>query len=104
MRLASLRSAQSEAILKDPSNYWISVINAGRFFPLNETQEGVADSDPVGTVIARLMCVADAIALAPHSVASVDGRNSSEIECSLIEKFYNQGERAKRASLDEDEK
>lgn len=27
---------QSEAILQDPSNYWISVINAGRHFSLDE--------------------------------------------------------------------
>jgi len=31
---------QSDAILKDPSDYWISVINAGRALKLNEVKPG----------------------------------------------------------------
>ena len=42
---------QSELILSDPSNYWISVINVGRAFNLSVLQEGYEDSDPVGNVI-----------------------------------------------------
>ena len=39
---------QSEAILKDPSNYWISVINAGRHFQLDTVMGGMKDADCVG--------------------------------------------------------
>ena len=46
---------QSEAILKDPSNYWISVINVGRHFMLDEVMgEKMKDSDAVGRVIVRV--------------------------------------------------
>ena len=67
---------QSEAILKDPSGYWISVINAGRHFSLDTVMganmgpgEEMKDSDGVGQVIGRLMLVADVLAVNPKSVA-----------------------------------
>ena len=67
---------QSEAILKDPSNYWISVINAGRHFSLDEVMgldiglgEGMKDSEGVGKVIGRLMMIADVLAVNPKSIA-----------------------------------
>jgi hypothetical protein len=67
---------QSDAILKDPSNYWISVINAGRHFSLDTVMgsgiglgEGMKDSENVGAVIGRLMMVADVLAVNPKSVA-----------------------------------
>jgi tyrosyl-tRNA synthetase len=72
---------QSEAILRDPSNYWISVINAGRHFSLDEVMMGGAnnvkgggggsmkDSEGVGKVIGRLMMVADVLAVNPRSIA-----------------------------------
>ena len=67
---------QSDAILKDPSNYWISVINAGRHFSLDTVMgsgiglgEGMKDSEQVGAVIGRLMLVADALAVNPKSIA-----------------------------------
>jgi len=78
---------QSEAILKDPSNYWISVINIGRFFSLNDVMgPGMKDSDGVGKVIGRLMKVADVLALAPSSVAFPTDPDA-EVEMSLIEKY-----------------
>mmetsp|Transcript_22161 Transcript_22161/g.53682 ORF Transcript_22161/g.53682 Transcript_22161/m.53682 type:complete len:825 (+) Transcript_22161:180-2654(+) len=70
---------QSEAILKDPSNYWISVINAGRHFALDEVmgmgiaglgeEAGMKDSECVGKVIGRLMLIADVLAVNPKSIA-----------------------------------
>lgn len=67
---------QSDAILKDPSNYWISVINAGRHFSLDTVMgsgiglgEGMKDSEQVGAVIGRLMLVADVLAVNPKSIA-----------------------------------
>jgi len=54
---------QSEAILSDPSNYWISVINAGRAHSLGAIRAADENSEQVGFVIATLMAVADALAL-----------------------------------------
>ena len=43
---------QSDAILMDPSNYWISAINVGRRFMLDEVMgEKMKDSDAVGRII-----------------------------------------------------
>ena len=43
---------QSEAILSDPSMYWISVINVGRHFSLDEIMgSNMKDADGVGKVI-----------------------------------------------------
>eukprot|EP00584_Thalassiosira_punctigera_P004969 CAMPEP_0172531454 /NCGR_PEP_ID=MMETSP1067-20121228/4857_1 /TAXON_ID=265564 ORGANISM="Thalassiosira punctigera, Strain Tpunct2005C2" /NCGR_SAMPLE_ID=MMETSP1067 /ASSEMBLY_ACC=CAM_ASM_000444 /LENGTH=831 /DNA_ID=CAMNT_0013315837 /DNA_START=20 /DNA_END=2515 /DNA_ORIENTATION=- len=67
---------QSDAILKNPSDYWISVINAGRYFTLDAVMgiglgygEGMKDSEGVGKVIGRLMMVADVLAVNPKSIA-----------------------------------
>jgi tyrosyl-tRNA synthetase len=61
---------QSHAILMDPSNYWVSVINVGRHFMLNQVMdEEMKDSDGVGSVIGRLMQVADVMGVAPATVA-----------------------------------
>ena len=51
---------KSEAILTDPSNYWIAVINVGRHFQLDEvTRPSMKDSVGVGAVIA------DSLSLSP---------------------------------------
>ncbi|KAL3756107.1 hypothetical protein ACHAWU_005611 [Discostella pseudostelligera] len=70
---------QSDAILLDPSNYWISVINAGRHFPLDEVMgSGIGlggsmkDSEGVGRVIGRLMMIADVLAINPSSISLLD--------------------------------
>jgi tyrosyl-tRNA synthetase len=61
---------QSEAILTDPSNYWISVINVGRHYSLDQVMgSDMKDSDGVGAVIGRLMRVADVAGVEPSSVA-----------------------------------
>jgi hypothetical protein len=74
--------------LADPSNYWISVINVGRHFMLNEVMgPDMKDSDGVGIVIGRLMMVADVMGLSPASVALVDSVDSL-VEKQLITKFY----------------
>ncbi len=48
---------QSEAILKDPSQYWISVINVGRFFQLQRVREVDEANEYAGQVVAGLMHV-----------------------------------------------
>jgi len=60
---------QSEAILKDPSQYWISVINVGRYFQLQRVREVDETNEYAGQVIAALMHVADVLALAPLTLA-----------------------------------
>jgi tyrosyl-tRNA synthetase len=61
---------QSEAILLDPSNYWISVINVGRHFMLDEVMgTSMSGSDCVGKVIGRLMKVADVAGVGPATIA-----------------------------------
>jgi len=53
---------QSEAILQDPSNCWISVINAVKHFSLDEVMgSSMKDSEGVGKVIGRLMMIADVL-------------------------------------------
>uniref|UniRef100_A0A7S4MY38 tyrosine--tRNA ligase n=2 Tax=Odontella aurita TaxID=265563 RepID=A0A7S4MY38_9STRA len=75
---------QSEAILADPSNYWISVINVGRHFRLDDVMgPGMKDSDGVGIVIARLMKVADVMGMEPASIAA-----STEVD--LIGRYFDE--------------
>ena len=64
---------QSEAILKDPSNYWISVINVGRYFQLQRVREVDESNEYAGQVIAALMHVGDVLALAPATLACTAG-------------------------------
>jgi tyrosyl-tRNA synthetase len=80
---------QSEAILADPSNYWISVINVGRHFMLHEVMgNDMEDSDGVGKVIARLMMVADVMGLEPASIAL--SAKAAVTEHSLIDGFVKE--------------
>lgn len=79
---------QSDAILADPSNYWISVINVGRHFQLNDVMgPEMKDSDGAGFVIARLMQVADVAGVAPASLALADG---SDVESTLVKEFFSE--------------
>ena len=64
---------QSEAILKDPSQYWISVINVGRYFQLQRVREVDEANEYAGQVIAALMHVGDVLALAPATLACTAG-------------------------------
>jgi tyrosyl-tRNA synthetase len=80
---------QSEAILADPSNYWISVINVGRHFMLNDVMGSqMKDSDGVGWVVARLMKTADVAGVEPASVAFVDGTDESVVMIKLVNSFF----------------
>jgi len=78
---------QSDAILADPSNYWISVINVGRHFMLSEVMgPTMKDSESAGIVVARLMRIADVAGVEPASVALTDN-SDSEVDKSVISKF-----------------
>ena len=59
---------QSEAILSDPSGYWISVINVGRLFQLEDIQSVDPATDTAGQVISTMMYVGDVLALAPQHI------------------------------------
>ncbi|GAX14019.1 tyrosyl-tRNA synthetase [Fistulifera solaris] len=77
---------QSQAILTDPSNYWISVINVGRHFMLDKVMgDNMVDSDGVGGVIARLMQVADIAGVAP---ASMSLEESNQVVAELVSEFF----------------
>ena len=82
---------QSDAILADPSNYWISVINAGRHFLLDKVMgPNLKDADGVGHVIGRLMKVADVAGVAPATVAMNSSSSSGDaaLEAELITDFF----------------
>mmetsp|Transcript_14158 Transcript_14158/g.30892 ORF Transcript_14158/g.30892 Transcript_14158/m.30892 type:complete len:831 (-) Transcript_14158:26-2518(-) len=79
---------QSEAILADPSNYWISVINVGRHFMLNDVMgPTMTDSDGVGSVIGNLMRVADVAGVEPKTLA-LAAAPESHVEANLVTKFF----------------
>jgi len=61
---------QSETILQDPSNYWISVINVGRTFNVSDLEKasGVEEFEMAGHVISCLMHVGDLITINPATV------------------------------------
>jgi len=58
---------QSQAILADSSNYWISVINIGRAHQLSKIRAIDEANAEVGQVISSLMHVADVLALSSSS-------------------------------------
>lgn len=80
---------QSEAILLDPSDYWISVINVGRHFSLQDVmgKASIQDDSTVGWVIARLLLVSDLVSFAPTTTWSVNFsfRNPSQEEAEVEE-------------------
>ena len=82
---------QSEAILADPSNYWISVINVGRHFTLDDVMgPNMKDSDCVGNVIGRLMLIGDVMGLEPASIALPARDPDSDLISDLIGRFYDE--------------
>mmetsp|Transcript_10487 Transcript_10487/g.33533 ORF Transcript_10487/g.33533 Transcript_10487/m.33533 type:complete len:800 (-) Transcript_10487:352-2751(-) len=65
---------QSEAMLMDPSDYWVSVINVGRRFQLDRVHEAVGlEEGRVGAIVAALMHVGDVLALAPRCLVTPEG-------------------------------
>merc|ERR1712232_289641 len=81
---------QSDAILADPSNFWISVINVGRHFSLDDVMgSNMQDSDGVGIVIGRLMKIADVMGLSPSSIGFT-GSEDNTIEKGLIDRYFDE--------------
>jgi tyrosyl-tRNA synthetase len=81
---------QSDAILSDPSNYWISVINVGRHFMLNDVMgEDVKDADGAGTVVSRLMKVADVLGVVPATLTMSEGP-SFQAESTMVNRFFSE--------------
>lgn len=81
---------QSNAILSDPSNYWISVINVGRHFSLKTVAGSLNDTECVGCVIARLMCVADIMGVEPASLELGDAADvPKSLVCGFLELSSN---------------
>jgi len=70
---------QSEQMLSDPSNYWVSVINVGRHFQLQEVQDAITkeERNRVGSVVSALMHVGDMLALAPSALVSTEDASES---------------------------
>ena len=79
---------QSELILSDPSNYWISVINVGRAFNLNVLQSGYDDSCAVGNVIGRMMTLADLSSLNAKSVSYLAGDGDAASMSGIISEYF----------------
>jgi len=74
---------QGEKILSGPSEYWISVINAGRRFSVEALRSGLADGDSFEyacQVVASLMHVGDALSLvngvSPPTLCSDSGHQN----------------------------
>ena len=82
---------QSDAILADPSNYWISVINVGRHFMLDDVMgDTLQDNDCVGNVIGRLMLVGDVMGLEPASIALPARSAESATIHTLIGRYFHE--------------
>ena len=82
---------QSEAILSDPSNYWISVINVGRHFMLDDVMgDSLKDNDCVGNVIGRLMLIGDVMGLEPASIALPARSAESATIHTLIGRYFHE--------------
>mmetsp|Transcript_1464 Transcript_1464/g.1749 ORF Transcript_1464/g.1749 Transcript_1464/m.1749 type:complete len:755 (+) Transcript_1464:133-2397(+) len=54
---------QSKTMLENPSDYWISVINVGRHFPLQTVLDANGNSPQAGAVFAALLHVSDVITM-----------------------------------------
>jgi tyrosyl-tRNA synthetase len=82
---------QNDAILVDPSNYWISVINIGRYFMLDDVMgSNLKDSDGVGGVISRLMKIADVMGLEPTTIVGLSDSEDELVEMSLIQRYFTE--------------
>jgi tyrosyl-tRNA synthetase len=79
---------QSKAILSDPSGYWISVINVGRLFQLNDVQRVDPNNDTAGQVISTMMYVGDVLALAPQTICC--SNEHSKLLAELAIQYYEE--------------
>mmetsp|Transcript_34451 Transcript_34451/g.77685 ORF Transcript_34451/g.77685 Transcript_34451/m.77685 type:complete len:815 (-) Transcript_34451:61-2505(-) len=76
---------QSDAILLDPSHYWISVINVGRHFQLQRVRAVDEANETAGQVIAAMMHVGDVLAIAPSTICSSSAHKvAHELACDYI--------------------
>jgi len=84
---------QSEVMLLDPSEYWVSVINVGRHFQLQEVVDAVnPEESQAGPVLAALMHVGSMLTLAPKAVYESSAQRSRlhELSARYIESCANQ--------------
>jgi len=65
---------QKEAILENPSDYWVSVINVGRSFQLQDVRAVDEANEAVGQVLSSLMHVGDVLALSPTTIGCSPGQ------------------------------
>ncbi|CAD7926463.1 unnamed protein product [Amoebophrya sp. A25] len=75
---------QSEAILQDPNNYWISVIDVGRVYNLGNVRDMIPASEDFvasGQVVAGLMGVGDVLALSCASTSAPSRRKTTFFAC-----------------------
>jgi len=63
---------QGQAILANSSDYWISVINVGRKFPLNRVREVNREDKHASQVISALMHVADVLATGATTISCLE--------------------------------
>ena len=80
---------QSEAILSDPSGYWISVINVGRLFHLNDIREVDEANATAGQVISTMMHVGDVLAANPATICCSP---SQETAHQLAVRYYSEAQ------------
>lgn len=77
---------QSETILKDPSNYWISVIHVGRTYLVQDLQKAVGEPfTQASEVLAALMYIGDLITL--NAISLVPSGKSEEGIVELASKY-----------------
>ena len=66
---------ESELILSNPNEYWLTVIAAGRFFPLSSVEEAFEATPSAGGVVSALMHAADMKLLkASHCISLGDSK------------------------------
>ncbi|GBG30859.1 Tyrosine--tRNA ligase 2, cytoplasmic [Hondaea fermentalgiana] len=86
---------QSEVMLMDPSDYWVSVINVGRHFQLQDVLEAInPDETQAGPVLAALMHVGSVLSLAPRVVYESNPQRKSlhELAATYIESCASQAD------------
>src|SRR5690606_24754085 len=78
---------QSTVMLASPSEYWISVINAGRKLKLDVILGDGANEDGIsaGVVVSKLLHCGDLLALAPKNVVYYE--EEQEVDLILFDKF-----------------
>ncbi|RHW71171.1 tyrosyl-tRNA synthetase [Trypanosoma brucei equiperdum] len=77
---------QSEMILANPNDYWLTAINVGRKNKLQRMEEVCGDLKNAGAVVAALMYVADAAMLkATHAICTSHDRGCHEIATDFYE-------------------